>query len=67
MRGEPVRGEGRKQMKEDKAGSNERGSRREERTRQGKEIGLKRRKNEGQWRISDNGKRKRRAGEGKDK
>ena len=39
MRGEPVRGEGRKQMKEDIAGSNERGSRREERTRQGKEIG----------------------------
>ena len=36
MRGEA---EGRKQMKEDIAGSNERGTRREERTRQGKEIG----------------------------
>ena len=39
MRGEAVKGEGRKQMKEDIAGSNERGTRREERTRQGKEIG----------------------------
>ena len=35
MRGEAVRGEGRKKMKEDIAGSNERGTRREERPRQG--------------------------------
>ena len=48
MRGEPVRGEGRKEMKEDIAGSNERGTRREERTRQGKEIGQIYRKKEGQ-------------------
>ena len=39
MRGEDVREEGRRQMEEDIAGSNERGIRREERTRQGKEIG----------------------------
>ena len=44
MRGEPVR----KHMKEDIAGSNERGSRREERTRQGQEIGQIYRKKEGQ-------------------
>ena len=48
MRGEAVRGEGRKQMIEDIAGSNERGTRREERTRQGKEIGQIYRKKEGQ-------------------
>ena len=41
-------GEGRKQMKEDIAGSNERGTRREERTRQGQEIGQIYRKKEGQ-------------------
>ena len=46
--GETVRGEGRKPMKEDIAGSNERGSRREDRTRQGKEIGQIYRKKEGQ-------------------
>ena len=40
-------GEGRKEMKEDIAGSNERGTRREERTRQGKEIGQIYRKKEG--------------------
>ena len=47
MRGEAVRGEGRKHVIEDIAGSNERGSRREERTRQGKEIGQIYRKKEG--------------------
>ena len=40
-------GEGRKQMKEDTAGSNERGTRREERTRQGKKIGQRYRKKKG--------------------
>ena len=54
-------------MKEDLAGSNERGTRREERTRQGQEIEQIYRKKEGQQRIRDKGKRKRRAGEGKDK
>ena len=57
-------------MKKNIAGSNERGTRREERTRQGQEIGQIYRKKGGQWRIRDKGKRKkrkRRAGEEKDK
>ena len=40
-------------MKEDIAGSNERGSRREERTRQGQEIGQIYRKKEGLWKIRE--------------